>query len=431
MFTKHLGLPHLKGAEGFLIAILIDALGSGLFMPLSLLYFHVAVGLPLISVGFALSTAAIFTLPIAPLTGSLVDRFGARRIVIAAQILQGGGFLGYLAVNNMLTLIGCALLTSIGLRLFWSAYFTLIADIASEEERDRWYGLAGAAQNAGIGIGGLVAGFLIAASGNPGYRLIVMADALSFFVAAALVFFSRHVAQRSRPAPATASDHPQASGYGLVLRDRPFLALTLTSVIFAMGSMLIGVGIPIYLVTTLKVAGWVVGIIFALNTALLTLFQTIIVQRLEAYRRTRALIFAALLWSSWCLLCMLALALPPAWLLPYLLSITSVYTLAEMINAPTSSALVASASPDALRGRYLAFFQLSWSIANIITPVLFTLLFTIHPGLPWLATALLMLLAGLVVSILERHLPAQAVRIPSTEIAKDLVEQEDSTFGRS
>ena len=145
MFAKELGLPQLKGAEGFLIAVLIDALGSGLFMPFSLLYFNRSIGLPLVSVGFALSIATIFTLPIAPLTGWLVDRFGAGRVVIVAQVLQGCGFIGYLLVNSIPTLICYALLVSIGQRLFWSSFFTLIADIATEEDRDRWYALASAA----------------------------------------------------------------------------------------------------------------------------------------------------------------------------------------------------------------------------------------------------------------------------------------------
>ena len=417
MVTKHLGLPHLKGAESFLIAVLIDALGSGLFMPFSLLYFHAALGLPLISVGFALSIATIFTLPIAPLAGLLVDRFGARRVVIAAQILQGCGFLGYLMVNSMLTMVGCVLLASIGQRLFWSAYFTLVADIAMEGEQDRWYGLAGATQNVGIGVGGLTSGFLIAASGTTGYYVIVITNALSFFLAAALLLFSRRVPHHSH------TSSIQAGSYRMVLRDRPFLALTLTNVIFAVGSMLLAVGIPLYLITSLKVPVWVVGAIFALNTTLLALLQTFLVAKLEAYRRTQAIMFAGILWGGWCLLCAFALAIPPVVLLPYLFSITCVYTLAELIHAPTSNALAAAASPDALRGRYLALFQFAWSIASILTPGLFTLLFTIHPSLPWLAAAPMLLLASFVIYLLERHLPAYAVRTRSIQPASLQQEQ--------
>jgi len=72
------------------VVLLVDTLGTGLFAPFSLLYFHVVAGLPLPAVGLALSIAAA-TLPVAPLTGSLVNRFGAWKVVIRAQLLQGAG----------------------------------------------------------------------------------------------------------------------------------------------------------------------------------------------------------------------------------------------------------------------------------------------------------------------------------------------------
>ncbi|HCI79633.1 MAG TPA: hypothetical protein DHW02_08080, partial [Ktedonobacter sp.] len=132
--TKRLGVPSLKGTRGFLFATLIDALGSGLFMPFSFLYFHVIAGFPLTMIGLVFSTSAIFALFIPLFAGSLVDRFGAKRIVIAAQVLQGSGFLCYLVVHELLVMGGSVLLVALGQRLFWSAYFTLLVDLTPSEE---------------------------------------------------------------------------------------------------------------------------------------------------------------------------------------------------------------------------------------------------------------------------------------------------------
>ena len=44
MLAHRLGLPRLKGATGFLVALLIDALGTGFFTPISLLYFTPSLG---------------------------------------------------------------------------------------------------------------------------------------------------------------------------------------------------------------------------------------------------------------------------------------------------------------------------------------------------------------------------------------------------
>ena len=47
-----------------------------------------------------------------------------------------------------------------------------------------------------------------------------------------------------------------------------------------------------------------------------------------------------------------------------------VWTLAEMIQSPSNSALVAELSPAALRGRYQGVNSLSWSAATALAPVL-------------------------------------------------------------
>src|SRR6266699_1057480 len=323
MFAQRLGLPNLRGTRSFVVATFIDFLGTGLFLPFSLLYFTRAVGLPLPAVGLALSIAMTITLPLVPVTGLLIDRFGTRRVVLLAQFLQGAGFLGYLVVLNVPMLLGMVLLNAIGQRLFWSAYFTLMAEIAAPHERDRWYGLGAATRNAGLGLGGLLAGVVVGANAILGYHLVVIADALSFFLAAGLLLFGVRVTSPQR------SDGPQRSGYKLILRDRAFLVLV-----------------------------------------------------------------------------------PRAFLIPFLFIVTCVYALAELIHDPTSNALAADIGQESLRGRYLALFQLSWSVAGLIAPGLFAVLFTLRPVLPWLVMATLILLASLTIHWIEPHLPRQAVRRP-------------------
>ncbi len=406
MFAQRLGLPNLRGTRSFVVATFIDFLGTGLFLPFSLLYFTRAVGLPLPAVGLALSIAMTITLPLVPVTGLLIDRFGTRRVVLLAQFLQGAGFLGYLVVLNVPMLLGMVLLNAIGQRLFWSAYFTLMAEIAAPHERDRWYGLGAATRNAGLGLGGLLAGVVVGANAILGYHLVVIADALSFFLAAGLLLFGVRVTSPQR------SDGPQRSGYKLILRDRAFLVLVAANVIFALCSLMLGIGVPVYVAVALRAPLWVIGVIMALSTALIAVFQTVVVRVLEPFRRTRVLILTGWLWCAWCSLLVLALLVPRAFLIPFLFIVTCVYALAELIHDPTSNALAADIGQESLRGRYLALFQLSWSVAGLIAPGLFVVLFTLRPVLPWLVMATLILLASLTIHWIEPHLPRQAVRRP-------------------
>ena len=70
----------------------------------------------------------------------------------------------------------------------------------------------------------------------------------------------------------------------------------------------------------------------------------------------------------------------------------------------------ATASPEGMRGRYLAAFQFSWSIAGILTPGLFTLLYAAGPMLPWIAVGGMALAASAGLLPLESRLPPHAVR---------------------
>ncbi len=402
MLSTKLGLPQMKGTICFMLAAFIDALGSGIFSPFSLLYFKVVVGLPLPSIGLALSIAMMATLIVIPITGILVDHIGAKRVVMIAQILQGLGFLGYLIVTNFATLIGFALLVTSGQSMFWSAYFTLVAEVGKPEERDRWYGLVSAVRISGVGLGGLFAGFVAALLANNVYRFVIIFNALSFFLAAGLVLFGVSAS------PRRSSSEP-TQGYQAILRDRPFLLLIAANACFALCSNFIYLAVPVYFTVALKIPIWFIGVALAFNTVLIATMQTFVVRWLEPFRRTRSLIAAAGFWCTWCLASALAFFIPRFLLIPYLLLIVCLYGLAQMIHTPASNALSALSSPEALRGRYLAAFQYSFFIANIIGPSMFTSLFTIHPDLPWLAMACIAVAGGLVIYWIEPRLPRRAL----------------------
>lgn len=96
-----LGLPHVAGRRLVLAAAVIDSLGSGLFLPFAVLYFLRTSPLPLATVGAGLSAAAAGVIVLVPVAGLAVDRFGAGRCVVAANLLQATGFVGYLWVGAL------------------------------------------------------------------------------------------------------------------------------------------------------------------------------------------------------------------------------------------------------------------------------------------------------------------------------------------
>ena len=171
MLPERLGLPHLGSARPFAFALAIDAFGSGLFLPFSLLYFHQVGGLSLTQAGLGLSIAMLMAVPAPLLAGVLLDRSSPKRIMLLTNTARVAGFLGFLFVHDLWALIAVALLVAVSDRLFWVAHPALVAELAGSGGRDRWFGLTTALRCAGLGAGGLLAGLVVSDLGTLGYQI--------------------------------------------------------------------------------------------------------------------------------------------------------------------------------------------------------------------------------------------------------------------
>jgi MFS family permease len=151
----------LGSARPFAFALAIDAFGSGLFLPFSLLYFNQVGGLSLTQAGLGLSIAMLMAVPAPLLAGVLIDRSSPKRIMLLTNTARVAGFLGFLFVHDLWALIAVALLVAVSDRLFWVAHPALVAELAGSGGRDRWFGLTTALRCAGLGAGGLLAGLVV------------------------------------------------------------------------------------------------------------------------------------------------------------------------------------------------------------------------------------------------------------------------------
>jgi MFS family permease len=397
-----------RGGPVLIGALVVDALGNGLFLPLSLVYFTRLTDIPLALLGVLISVGNVLTLPIPVFAGALVDRFGAVPLVVGAQLLQAGGFLAYAYVRTPVPVFLAMTAAAIGVRFFWSAIFTAITDYADGRPggrltKDDWFAWANMTRTAGLGVGGLVTGLVVGADRTGAYHLVAYATAGCFFVAAAAIALCVR-------APRLRAHSETGGGYRALLRDRPFLGLTGLNTICAMTSMMLGLALPTFVASGLHGPGWLTAALLSGNTVLVSLATAPLVRRVAGARRTRVLVGALLVWAAWALL---LAALRPGSLLvlvPLLAVGTLLFTVAESLHAPTSMALAAAVAPAATRGRYLASFQYSFTLAGIVAPTFFATLFGVHRALPWLALAVLDVATAAAFTRLERALPRTAPR---------------------
>jgi hypothetical protein len=408
------GSVKARGGVVLIGALLIDAIGNGLFLPLSLVYFTRLTDVPLSLLGILISVANAITLPVPVWTGMLADRMGALPLVIAAQVMQALGYLAYTRVDDPVGIFLAAGLVAVGVRFFWSSIFTAVADHAdagtSTLSTDSWFAWTNTVRTAGLGVGGLITGAVIADGRAAAYRAVAYGAAGCFTAAAAAITVFVRVPRRRH------GTGPVRNGYGTLLRDRPFLTLTGINTALAMTGMMLAIGVPTFVLTGLKGPAWLVSVLFVGNTVLVSVLAAPVVKRLAAYRRTRVIMAAAALWAAWSFLLAGLPSGPLAWVISVLVGAAALFTLAEALHAPVSMALANAMSPTELRGRYMAAFQYSFTIAGIIAPTFFTTLFNIHRALPWAALGVIDCLAVVAIRLLEPGLPVAVQRDIAAEV---------------
>ncbi|MFF4160782.1 MFS transporter [Streptomyces sp. NPDC001678] len=394
----------------YLAAVSAEAVGGGMYVPVSLLYFHRVAGLPLGQVGGALTVAALVGLVVSPFFGALVDRLGARSVVAAGFAVRAVGFVCYPFVHQWWQLLAAATLVAVGDRSFQASIQALISELAQGAERQRMIATQSSLRNAGFGVGGLLASLALAADADWAYHAVVLGSGAGLALAAVLI-----AGLPSGRVPATATtteaDGKAAGGYGAVLRDRPYLGLTLATVPLAFCYSSLSVILPVYTTQTLHASASLPGLLFTVNTVLVALAQVPVNSWTSRWRRTRVAAMGGVVFAAAFLGFAALSALDGGVVLVSGLLLTTVlYTGGELLHSPSSGALSTDAAPDALRGRYLAVYYLSWSVAKAAAPALFTTLLAVSANLTWLLLAGGVLIGSLAMLRLEPRLPAHAVR---------------------
>jgi MFS family permease len=382
-----------------LVALGIDNFGSGLFLPLAVVYATRVIELPVGVAGAVIAAGTAAGLLVPPVAGRLTDRSGPRAVVVAAQLLQAAGAAAYLFAHDPGTVLLAAVLLAAGQQMFYSALFALIADVGAPGAKDRSFAVVSMVRSACFGLGGLVVGALLTGVGPIGYRVAVAADGVSFVVAALLLALLLKVAHVR---------HPGTAGSTSVLHDRPYLTLIVVSVLFVLPVDFFLIGVPVYVLEALHGPGWLPGAILALLTLLTSVGGTLVLRATRRLTRTTAMTYGAVLYSLWCLASLATVLVPAGWRPVYLLATTLIIAAGSLVFGPRANALAEAAAPRHLRGRYLAAYQYAATAAGVIAPGIVAL-FTVATWLPWLIVAIGAAMAGVVLRALAPHLPRDAV----------------------
>jgi MFS family permease len=396
---SRLGFPDVGPHRRFVGALAIDAVGSGIWMPLSMLYFLHQTSLGLVRLGLAMTIANTVVIPLVAYLGALVDRVGPKRVMQLGNAGAAVTFVLYPFAHSLSAVTVLVFAASLTRTAFWSALGPMVTQITEPGERELWFGFLQAMRNAGFGLGGVLAAVALSIGTDAAYQSVVLGNAASYVAAFVLML---GVAGGGRVAQA---QHAHRAGPWVAFGDRAYRVLVAVILCYALVGVTLNVAMPVYFVEVLGLPGWVPGTVFVINTVMIGVGQGLVVRRMTGVVRRRvlqtAVVFSALsfglLWA--------ADLVPVEAGVVVVLAGAVVYTMGELTAGPVVAALSAEAAPPALRGRYMAATQLAWSVSSAIAPLLYSFLLDRGSWAAWGGSLVLCVVWSGLVRVLGRRMP--------------------------
>lgn len=390
-----------------LAAMTVDSVGTGMFLPFTVLYFVSTAGLTAPVVGVALTVAGLVVLPAPLAVAPGIDRFPARIVVAVGNLISCAAFTAYLFTRGEVAVTGATVAAGVGQAIFWTATRALISEVAPEGERRSWFALQSAIRNAGYGLGGLAGAAAVSFHSPDAFKALAAIDAASYLAAALLLIFWRQSPPVSQPAKPSSPVHARPS-YRSVLSDGRLVGVTVVNTVFVLLTQALTVVLSVYVVASLDLAAWITGMLFTLNTVLVATAQAPVTRLTHRFSHRHMLQAAAATWAASFGLLWAAAVLPHYARAGTLAAAVAIFTLAEILQGPVINAFVTEIAPPGTPGRHLSVFQLSWNAGRTVAPAVLLGLLSAGPGWLWALTISLCLI---IVFGIDRLIPAPA---PST-----------------
>ncbi|MEU8992753.1 MFS transporter [Streptomyces sp. NPDC048558] len=289
--------------------------------------------------------------------GVMTDRLGRRPTLLVAQASTAVSVAVLGLVHHPVAIAAVAFVVGAASNASRPAVQAMMADIVRPEDRVRAFSLNYWAINLGFAISSMAAGFIAEVSYLAGFLI----EAGMTAVCAVVVFVKLPESRPERTKSEKAGEDEVR--LGTVLRDRRFMGVVglsfLVALIFQQGS----VGLPV----AMGEAGFSpadYGFAIAVNGVLIVALQIPVTRFIERRDTGRILIVSSLLAGYGFGLTAFAGSVGV-----FALTVC-VWTLGEMLNAPTQTGLVVRLSPAQGRGRYQGMYTLSWSVAALVAPLM-------------------------------------------------------------
>ncbi|MFK0010887.1 MFS transporter [Streptomyces sp. NPDC091027] len=370
-----------------LLAQLLDRAGTGVWAAACVLYFTFVIGLDAGQVGLLLGASGVAGIAGSPLAGHLADRFPVRSLLIGAHLLRLGTLCLMLVVTDFALLLLVVAVTHLGDRGAKTLEMLFATRVAGDR-RATYQALSRSSANAGYALGAGLAAIGLAVGTRGAYQVLILADALSFLVVAALVWRTKEpqgrglVVPPAGPAEAAGPAGP-ADGTGPAAaaapagrgpwRDRGYLRFVLLDIPMHLDDSILGIGIPLWLVGRTEAPHELIPAFLVVNTVLVVLLQLQVSARVETARQAAGAVALYGVATFACCALLAGAGAGGVWgASAALLAAAVLATAAELVRSVSSWELAVRLAPKEARASYLGVAGMAQSVQKSAGPLLLT-----------------------------------------------------------
>ncbi|WP_086828907.1 MFS transporter [Allokutzneria sp. NRRL B-24872] len=381
------------------IAQLANSVGDGAFYACSALFFIHVAGLSATQVGLALTIGWATAMAAGTPLGALADRWGPRRTAIwlsVAVALTLGAVLFVRSFLLVLLVICGYACCQAGLG---AARQALLAVLVPPAERTAARAHLQSTLNVGLALGAGLGALALWSGTYTAYLAVFGLDAVSFLLAALVL-------RKLPPTPPIPRTTVSKAG---VLRDRPYVAVTLLNAIMCLNMPLLSLGLPMWVAQRTDAPAPVAAMLLMLNMLGVVLFQVRVARRVTSLgSATRATGRAGWLMLAACGAYALSGMDGGAWVAVGLLVLAAlIQVFGEMEHGAGSWEIGFALAPPERQGQYQGFFGMGPQIARMMGPLLLTTLLIEWGTVGWLVLGGLFLVAGLAFGPVVRRAEAR------------------------
>lgn len=351
-----------KPLQRFLVATVINMVGSAALFGFVLIYFHEVRGISTGKSGLAVGAMSFTMVVLTPLAGSLSDRFGARRMLAFGCVVSTIAGVSYVWVHSFVSAVAVSVLLGVGNALWFPAQSALMSLIVSAGERPTLMAWQRASMNLGAALGGVVGGLLVHSESVSLYYLLFTLN-----VATYLVFLA--ILPGMPSGRVTLPPKQDRHGFREVFADRFYVRLLVTDLAIALGFGFLWSFMPAY-ASALGIGKRTIGMLFMFGAATVVVTQIATLGWVRGGERMRWLAIMNL-WFVGAFLLMNITPHVGVWLAVALIAAGQVMGgFGEAILGAVRMPLTADLAPPTLMGRYYGLstmvFQACMGLANTI-----------------------------------------------------------------